>query len=77
MTPLHTIGNFIRNLMLLVPLDAVRVLFVAVLVGLLIWVLRLPREVTTPPEESTGWTPNLKLVASLTLIVQIVIYSFL
>ena len=76
MTPLHTIGNFVRELMLQIPLGTVRVLFVSVLVGLLVWVLRLPREMTTPAEEITGWSSNLKLGAGIALGIQILIYSF-
>ncbi len=60
MTPLHTIGEFVRNLMLRIPLPAVRVLFVGLLVALLLWVLRLPREETVAPGEPTRWYTNLK-----------------
>ena len=77
MTPLHYIGGFVRNLLLQVPLPMVRVLFLAVPILLLIWVLRLPREATTPPQ-STGRTgENLKIGAAVALVIQIVIYSVL
>ncbi|MBG85899.1 MAG: hypothetical protein CMO80_03240 [Verrucomicrobiales bacterium] len=74
MTPLHHIGELFRNLSLAIPMGAVRVIFLALLIGLLIWVLRLPKEATTPPE-GTGKAPeNLKLWASVALGLQILIY---
>jgi len=75
MTPLHHIGNFIRDLMVQIPLWCVRGLFVGTLVAVLIWVLTLPRENTTP-ENATHWYQNLKVWASLALTIQILIYSF-
>jgi len=77
MTPLHTIGNFVRNLLLAVPLPAVRVLFLAVPIVLWIWVLRLPREQTNPPDSHGRWRENLKVGASLALLLQILIYLLL
>jgi len=81
MTPLHAFGDSVRELFLLIPLGAVRALFVAVPVVLVIWVLCLPREVTTPTEDAgpgksaTRWDANLKLWASVALLLQIVIYT--
>ncbi len=77
MTPLHRVGDFLRNLLLLVPLWAVKCLFLAVPVTLLVWVLWLPREQTTPPDDSGTWTANLKVGAALALLAQIVIYALL
>ena len=51
MTPLHYFGDIIRNLMLAIPLPMVRVLFIATFVALLLWVWRLPRDMTSPPLE--------------------------
>ena len=77
MTPLHTIGDFVRELMLRIPLSAVRVLFVALPVVLLVWVLTLPREETTAPDGTGRWDGNLKIGAAIALIAQIAIYSLL
>jgi len=77
MTPLHHIGNLVRELLLQVPLPVVRALFLAVPIVLLIWVLRLPREVTTSPESSGRAGQNLKYGAALALLIQIAIYSFM
>lgn len=48
-TPLHAIGDYVRELMLQIPLPVARGLFLVLPILLLIWVIRLPREVTTPP----------------------------
>jgi len=74
MTPLHHIGELFRNLSLAIPLPVVRLIFLALLVGLLIWVLRLPKTETTPPEGSGKPTEDLKLWAALALGAQILIY---
>lgn len=74
MTPLHHIGNFVRDLVVQIPLWCVRALFVGTLIAVLIWVLSLPRENTTP-ENATHWYQNLKVWAGLALTIQIVIYS--
>jgi len=75
MTPLHHIGEFVRNLMLLVPLPAVRILFIAVYVLLLLWVLSLPREAVTPPDGKGGWDSNLKVGAGIAIGIQLIVYS--
>jgi hypothetical protein len=77
MTPLHHIGQTVREALLLVPLPMVRVLFIALLVAVLVWVLRLPRSITTPPGGARRWDENLKLGAAAALLVQILIYTFL
>ncbi len=77
MTPLHRFGEFLRQSLEMIPLALVRVLFVASLVVLLIWVLRLPSSATTPPGGARRWDENLKVGASIALIIQILIYTFL
>ncbi len=77
MTPLHHIGDFFRNALLTIPLPGVRVIFVALQLALLLWVLSLPRSAATPPDGSGGWTSNLKIWASLAVLVQVVVYSIL
>jgi hypothetical protein len=77
MTPLHQIGDLLRETLLSVPLGWVRILFVASLVCLLVWVVRLPTATTTPPGGAKRWDENLKLGAAAALIVQILIYLWL
>lgn len=77
MTPLHHFGDWVRHWMLHVPLSAVRGIFVLTLVALLIWVLLLPRAVTTPPGGARRWDENLKLGASAAVLFQIAIYLLL
>lgn len=77
MTPLHQIGEQLRQLLVAIPLPAIRILFVASLLLLFVWVMRLPREVTSPVDGAKRWDENLKLGAGLALLIQIVIYSWL
>ncbi|GIX04002.1 MAG: hypothetical protein KatS3mg113_1008 [Planctomycetaceae bacterium] len=71
---LHGLGDYLRITLQQVPLGIVRWLFVAVPLVLMIWILRLPTEITLP-ERSTGrWDENLKLWAWLALAIQVVIY---
>lgn len=77
MTPLHHIGEAVRTLMLAIPLSAVRGLFLFTLIALLIWVLRLPREATTPEGGPRRWDENLKLGAAVALLLQIAVYWLL
>ena len=74
MSPLHHFGEFLRGLLVAVPMPAVRFLFVATLLALLIWVIRLPRSATTPPGGAKRWDEHLKPVAGIAIIIQIVIY---
>ena len=60
-----------------VPLPVVRGLFLAVPIVLLVWVWRLPREETMPPDDTDHRGGNLKVVASIALVIQIVVYSVL
>jgi hypothetical protein len=77
MTPLHRFGEFLRETLMLIPLSAVRILFLASLVAVLLWVLSLPRERTEPPGGAKRWDANLKVTAAIALLIQIVIYSLL
>ena len=77
MTPLHDFGKLLRQALHAIPLLWVKLLFVASLVGLLIWVLRLPQSATTPPGGAKRWDENLKIGAALTLAIQILIYALL
>ena len=77
MTPLHQFGEFLRQSLQTVPLGGVRILFVASLVGLLVWVLRLPKIATTPPAGAKRWDENLKTGAAIAVVIQILIYSWL
>jgi hypothetical protein len=75
MTPLHWFGDFVRDAMMAVPMGVVRAIFVGLLLALLVWVLRLPKERVQPPEEERGgWSANLKLWAAIALLLQVLIY---
>ena len=74
MTPIHQFGQLVRDSLQLIPLPAIRLLFVTSLVVVLIWVLRLPRSATCPPGGAKRWDENLKLGAATALLIQIVIY---
>ena len=77
MTPLHWIGNFFREQLLMIPLPVVRGIFLTLLIVLLVWVLALPPAITTPLGKPRRLATNLKTWAALSLIVQILIYSVL
>lgn len=77
MTPLHKIGEFLRQLLLSVPLSGARILFLATLVAVLIWVLRLPPSATAPPGGARRWDENLKTTAVIALLIQIFVYALL
>lgn len=77
MTPLHALGELVREWMMSIPLPAVRGLFLLTLCIVLIWVIRLPTSVTTPPGGARRWDENLKVGAVLALLIQIVIYGLL
>ncbi|MCA9191741.1 MAG: hypothetical protein KDB03_08265 [Planctomycetales bacterium] len=77
MTILHHVGDVLRGLLAEVPLYAVRLLFVLTFLLLLVWVIRLPKERTQPPNGARRWDENLKLGAVLALLLQIIIYSLL
>lgn len=75
MTPLHTIGEMLRSLLLQIDLAYVRALFVAIPVVLLGWVLTLPRSEARPPTGPGRLSEDLRLWAALALAIQILIYS--
>ena len=78
MTPLHQFGEALRQLLLQVPLGAARALFLFLLIGLLIWVLTLPRDQTSSPAtERPRLTENLKIWAALSLVIQLCVYWLL
>ncbi len=77
MTPLHEIGEMVRQWMLAVPMPVVRCLFVALPVIVLVWMLRLPKSETEPPGGAQRWDENLKIGAGAALVIQIVIYCLL
>ena len=77
MTPLHHFGEAIRSLLIAVPLPLVRVAFLAILIGLFVWVLRLPTSAVTNPDAPPGSRVNLRPWALLSLAIQIAIYSLL
>jgi len=74
MTALHWVGDVLRNACAQVPLIAVRSVFVALPLVLMIWILRLPNEQTTPAGRVARWDENLKLWAWLALATQVIIY---
>lgn len=75
MTPLHQFGQSIREALQAVPLGGVRFLFLATLLAVLIWVLRLPHSEVTPPGGAKRWDENLKYGAALALVIQLIVYS--
>jgi hypothetical protein len=76
MTPLHYAADWLRDMLLLVPMGVVRALFVALPALLIVWVISLPRAATTPPGAESGRLENLKLWAILALLLQVLIYAF-
>jgi hypothetical protein len=80
MSPLHQIGEAIRELLLKIPLSAARGLFLLFLAGLLVWVLTLPRSETSPAGSEPGkvrLSEKLKFWAAVSLVLQILIYLLL
>ena len=77
MTPLHQVGQLLRDWLAAVPLPAVRMLFVGTLLVLMFWVLSLPRSATTPAGGKRGWDEDLRVAACLALLIQVLIYAFL
>lgn len=77
MTVLHQIGEAVRDALASLPLGLVRILFLALPVVVLVWVLRLPAEETNLPGKEPRWDRSLKLGASIALVAQIGIYLVL
>jgi hypothetical protein len=76
-TPLHLIGEAVRNLLLLVPMWGARALFIALPALVLLWVLRLPNRETTDTDREGRRSANLKWGAAAALLLQMVIYAVL
>ncbi|MDX1970423.1 MAG: hypothetical protein SFV23_24855 [Planctomycetaceae bacterium] len=77
MNPLHDIGDALRGLFLAIPLSAVRVVFVAIPLVLMVWVLRLPSSQTTPTGREHRWDEDLRGWAWIALALQVLIYCVL
>ncbi|HAP09124.1 MAG TPA: hypothetical protein DCR20_14980 [Planctomycetaceae bacterium] len=77
MTILHTVGDWLRAYLLMVPPGVVRGLFLALPVLLLIWVWRLPRERVLPSQGAYRWDADLRISAGLALGIQILVYALL
>jgi len=77
MSPLHYVGTWLRDMLALIPLNVVRVLFVALPVLLGVWVLRLPRAATTPDNLKSRPLENLKIWACVALLIQVLIYALI
>jgi hypothetical protein len=76
-TILHQFGNILRNTLQSIPLDFVKYLFLLLIATVLIVVLRLPTSETTPVKSGpVRWDENLKIWASLALLIQLAIYWF-
>ena len=75
MTILHYFGDQLRAVYLLVPLWAARGLFLAVLLGLMIWVVQLPKSATTPVASEYHWHEDLRVWAWLALLIQLFVYA--
>lgn len=75
MTPLHHIGDFIRGLLVAIPLPVAKGLFLLFFLAIMFWVARLPRERCQAPEGSaSGPGSNLKLWALVALALQVLLY---
>ncbi len=76
MTVLHEIGDQLRGAFLQIPLWGARGLFLALLLGLMIWVVQLPKTATTPRAHSP-WHEDLRFWAWLALLLQLLAYGLL
>jgi hypothetical protein len=74
LTPLHHLGSLLRDTAAALPLSLVRALFVLTCVALLIWVVRLPKSAARVSQDSP-WSEDLRLWASIALLIQIAIYA--
>jgi hypothetical protein len=77
MTWLHHFGQWLRDLMLQVPLEAVRWVFLLLIAALLIWVWWSPPEQSRRADTPPPLTENLKFWASLALGIQLLVYWLL
>lgn len=76
-TALHGLGELLWSAAAVVPLWGARLLFLAVPIALMAWVVQWPDRQTTPADGSAKWSNNLKLWAWLILLLQVVAYSAL
>jgi hypothetical protein len=74
MTPLHSVGDFFRELLGRVPLWFAQAIFIAVPLVLLAWLIFVPRSQATP-ENGGGWFSDLRLWAAAALMLQTAIYA--
>ena len=77
MNPLHAAGDALRHVFLGIPMGFVRVLFIAIPLLLMLWVLRLPTSVTSAPGGEQRWDADLRIWAWAALAIQVVIYCVL
>jgi len=70
------IGELLRTTFLQIPLWAARGLFLALLFGLMVWVVQLPKSATTPHANSP-WHEDLRIWAWLALLIQLFAYALL
>ena len=76
-TILHWLGDRVRDLLLQVPLEIVRLLFIALPVLVLIWVVRQPGQQTGSGDTAMRSQTGLKLGAAVALLLQALVYSLL
>lgn len=74
MSPLHGVGDLLRSAFQMVPLGFVRMVFIAIPLLLMAWVLRLPSTQTTPPGREGRWDEDLRVWAWVALAAQVLIY---
>jgi hypothetical protein len=70
------IGEQLRSAFLQIPMWAARALFLGVFLALMVWVVQLPKSVTTPKSDS-AWHEDLRLWAWLALVLQLLAYAML
>lgn len=70
------IGDQLRAAFLQVPLWAARSFFLALLFGLMVWVIQIPKSAATPKADSP-WHEDLRVWAWLALVIQMFAYALL
>ena len=76
MTPLHVLGDTLRDALAAVPLGVVRGCFVLLPVVLVIWTWSLSPRQTCPRGSTPRWYQDLRIWATVALGAQIAIYAF-
>ena len=76
MTILHWLGDYLRQACLWVPMGVARGCFVALLLGLMVWIVQLPRSAVTPRTDCP-WHEDLRYWAWLALLIQLFAYALL